>query len=156
MVIFGSGRRRLKGCAGRGEMHCYYPTTSTLSPILFLFCQTSSSPSFLPDESETHTSSLTLNSSYGRSADDLSFSVAYRHYLKRIKTEVVENLSATKLVLLSECIIYRLYSTSGGVRVAMFLITNSLTLMILRTAGYSDNNSRLIMITYQSTSNIRV
>jgi hypothetical protein len=82
---------------------------------------------FLPIPQKQDFHSFILNTTRGRSLNDLSFSVAYRHYLKRIKIAVVENLSASKLVLLAECIIYRLRRIR---RTAIFLIRISLTPII--------------------------
>lgn len=62
---------------------------------------------FLQQHNERNLQSVILNSSQGRSSGDLSSRVAHRHYSKRITAVVVENLSASKLVLLSEYIIYQ-------------------------------------------------
>lgn len=96
-------RRQLKGPAAAALLLSQHHRALT-SPIPFL---AGASVSLHPRSDERDLRSFILNSTRGRYFDDLSFSVAYRHYLKRIKIAVVENLSASKLVLLSECIIYR-------------------------------------------------
>lgn len=103
MVIFGSGR--VKGADRGPALLLSQHHRALTSPIPFL---TDVSIFFVPSAVERELRSFILNSTRGRTSDNLSFSVAYRHYLKRIKIAVVENSSASKLVLLSKCIIYRL------------------------------------------------
>lgn len=89
-------------------LRCYYLNTIAISPNPFFL--PNNSVFLVPLWSERDFIFFIINLNRGRTFDDLSFNIAYRHYLKRIKIAVVENLSASKLVVFqSECIIYRFY-----------------------------------------------